>query len=95
MALFLYSELYRVALFRYYPVLGRFSRDALPLETAGPPILWYSWLLGGAVISLVLSSSCPEPGRNGSGRAGSVVYRRPCCSDRRVRAAVVLLIRSW
>ena len=25
MGLFLYSELYKVALFRYYPVLGRFT----------------------------------------------------------------------
>ena len=60
MALFLYSELYRVALFRYYPVLGRFSREAMPLETAGPPILWYSWLLGGAVISLVIAFVVPR-----------------------------------
>jgi hypothetical protein len=58
--LFLYSEFYRVALFRYYPVLGRFEREALPLETAGPPILWYSWLLGAAVISLTLTAVVPR-----------------------------------
>lgn len=49
-ALWLYSEFTKTAMFRYYPVLGRFSTDNLPLETAGPAILWYSWLLGAAVI---------------------------------------------
>jgi hypothetical protein len=56
---FLYSELYRVAMFRYYPVLSQWSREALPLETAGPPILWYSWLAGAAVVSLVISFIVP------------------------------------
>ena len=56
MALFLYSELYKVAMFRYYP---RARADSTarrsPLETAGPPILWYSWLFGAAVVSLALA----------------------------------------
>jgi hypothetical protein len=60
LGLFLYSELYRVALFRYYPVLGRFEREALPLDTAGPPILWYSWLAGAAIISLVCTVIVPR-----------------------------------
>ena len=59
-ALFFYSEATKFALFRYYPVLGTFSRDALPLETAGPPILWYSWLFGALVISVVLSLVVPR-----------------------------------
>ena len=60
MALFLYSELYQSALFRYYPVLGGFYRESQPLETAGPAILWYSWLLGAVVISLVVSLVVPS-----------------------------------
>lgn len=60
MALFLYSELYRSALFRYYPVLGEFSQETLPMETAGPPILWYSWLFGAAVVSLAVSLIVPR-----------------------------------
>lgn len=55
----LYSEFAKVAMFRYYPVLGRFTREDLPLETAGPAILWYSWLAGAAVVSLVASLIVP------------------------------------
>jgi hypothetical protein len=60
MGLFLCSEFTKVALFRYYPVLESWSREALPLETAGPPILWYSWLVGALVISLALSLAVPR-----------------------------------
>jgi hypothetical protein len=60
MALFLYSERTGYALFRYYPVLGGFYREAQPLETAGPPILWYSWLFGAAVISIAVSLAVPR-----------------------------------
>jgi hypothetical protein len=60
MGFFLYSEVYRVAMFRYYPVLSRFSREALPLESAGPPILWYSWLAGAAVVSAVIAALVPS-----------------------------------
>ena len=42
----LYSEFTKAAMFRHYPVLGRFSRENLPLASAGPAILWYSWLVG-------------------------------------------------
>jgi hypothetical protein len=59
MALFLYSERTQSALFRYYPILGEFSRGALPLETAGPAILWYSWLAGALVISTLLALLVP------------------------------------
>jgi len=59
-ALFFYSERTGYALFRYYPVLGRFYRDSQPIETAGPPILWYSWLAGAAVVSLVASLVVPR-----------------------------------
>ena len=60
MGFFLYSELYRSALFRYYPVTGAFSRESLPMETAGPPILWYSWLLAAAVVSVAVSLAVPR-----------------------------------
>jgi hypothetical protein len=60
MGCFLYSELYRSALFRYYPVTGAFSRESLPMDTAGPPILWYSWLLGAAVMSTAVSLAVPR-----------------------------------
>jgi hypothetical protein len=55
----LYSEFSRTALFRYYPVLGGFYRENLPLETAGPAILWYSWLLAAAVVSTVAALLVP------------------------------------
>ena len=58
-ALWLYSEFSKVALFRYYPVLGGFYRANLPLDAAGPAILWYSWLLGAAVISVALALAVP------------------------------------
>ena len=51
MAFFLYSEACQCAWFRYYPVLGRFSRDPLPLAEAGLPINWYSWLLAAFLVS--------------------------------------------
>ena len=60
MGFFLYSERSGSAMFRYYPVLGSFSREALPMETAGPPILWYSWLLGAAVVSGAVSLAVPR-----------------------------------
>jgi len=57
--LFFYSEVYKTAMFRYYPVLGGFYRENQPLDTAGPAILWYSWLAGAAVVSLVFSLLVP------------------------------------
>lgn len=60
MALFFYSETSKWALFRFYPALGTFTRESLPVETAGPPILWYSWLLGALVISVVISVLVPR-----------------------------------
>jgi hypothetical protein len=50
-AAFLYSEACQCAWFRYYPVLGSFSRAPLPLSEAGLPINWYSWILIGFLIS--------------------------------------------
>ena len=60
MALFFYSEATKYAMFRYYPVLGTFTRDALALETAGPPILWYSWLAGATVVAVVMALLVPR-----------------------------------
>ena len=83
-------------MFRYYPVLGRFDREAMPLETAGPPILWYSWLLGAAV---------DQPGTRGNraaqlgGTAGHELglrySGRGAPGHHRLRAPVVLLRSSW
>ena len=58
--LFFYSEATKAALFRYYPVLGTFTRESLPLETAGPPILWYSWLAGALIIGVLMSVLVPR-----------------------------------
>jgi hypothetical protein len=58
-AMFLYSEVSKQAVFRYYPVLGGFYRTAQPMETAGPPILWYSWLAGAAVAGVMVSLVVP------------------------------------
>ena len=61
MAMFFYSERTAgQALFRYYPALGGFYRESQPMETAGPPILWYSWLAGAFVASVVLSLIVPR-----------------------------------
>jgi len=87
--LFLYSEFTKVAMFRYYPVLGQFNRAALPLETAGPPILWYSWLIGAAAIAAVLALIVPP-------RLGDRLGRNWVCG---VPAALLLAIivyeRRW
>jgi hypothetical protein len=50
---------YGVTVVRYYPMTGRFHIDAQP-ETAGPPILWYGWLLAATVISLVIAVLAPR-----------------------------------
>src|SRR5262249_33739677 len=71
MGLFFYSEATKYAMFRYYPVLGTFTREALPLETAGPPILWYSWLAGAAVVAVRMRCSCRARSQNESRQAGS------------------------
>jgi hypothetical protein len=59
LAFWLYSEFTKVAMFRYYPVLGGFRRENLPLESAGPAILWYSWLFGAFVVSVVAAAIVP------------------------------------
>jgi hypothetical protein len=46
--------------FRYYPVLERFTLDALPLEDAGPAILWYAWVATAAVAALVAAAIVPR-----------------------------------
>lgn len=60
MAAFLYSEGCQCAWFRYYPVLGRFSREPLPLAEAGLPINWYSWLLIGFLVATAGSLLTPS-----------------------------------
>jgi hypothetical protein len=60
MAFFLYSESCACAMFRYYPVLGQFSMETLPVQQAGLPINWYSWLLGALVVSVVAMYAVPR-----------------------------------
>jgi len=60
MAMFFYSERTGDALFWYYPLLGAFRTEPQPLAEAGLPILWYSWLFGAAVISLVAAAIVPR-----------------------------------
>ena len=60
MGFFFYNEFYQVSLFGYYPVLGRFSRQRLPLAEAGPAILWYSWLVCALVVSALLTVLTPR-----------------------------------
>jgi len=60
LGLFFWSERYHTALFRYYPVLRSFTTEDLPLEEAGPAILWYSWLFGAAVIGSVAALLVPR-----------------------------------
>ena len=64
MTLFWINEFYKLAWFRYYPALGRFSTELLPAGTAGQFIVWYFWLFGAAVVSLALSLvSLPPAGQ--------------------------------
>jgi hypothetical protein len=69
MALFFTNEFFQYSFFGYYPVIGAFSRMPLPLETSGPAILWYAWLLGALVISLALAGLTPR-------RVGAAMGRR-------------------
>jgi hypothetical protein len=57
---FFYGEYCACAMFRYYPVLGRFSTVPLPLQEAGLPINWYSWILGAFVLSAVVTVAVPR-----------------------------------
>jgi hypothetical protein len=47
-------------LFRYYLDDGRLSFSAQP-ESAGPPILWYGWLVMAALAGLVIAIILPRP----------------------------------
>jgi len=58
--LFFLNEFHQYSLFGYYPVLGSWSRTRLPLQTAGPTILWYSWLFGALAIALVIAALTPN-----------------------------------
>lgn len=60
MAFFLYSEQCQCAMFRYYPVLGQFTIETLPVQQAGLPINWYSWLLGALVVSVAAMYAVPR-----------------------------------
>jgi hypothetical protein len=60
LAFFFANEFYQYSLFGYYPVLASFSTTRLPLQEAGPAILWYSWLFAALVVSLVITAIVPK-----------------------------------
>jgi hypothetical protein len=60
MGFFFVNEFHQFSLFGYYPFLGRFSRERLPLAEAGPAIFWYAWIVCGLVVSAVLTMLVPS-----------------------------------
>jgi len=58
-AVYMLCFYYSVTVVRYYPMTGGFHLEAQP-ETAGPPILWYGWLLAAALISVVIAALVPR-----------------------------------
>jgi hypothetical protein len=60
MAMFFHTVLTGNALVWYYPLLGGFRGEPQPLQEAGQPILWYSWLFGATVISVVAALLVPR-----------------------------------
>ena len=86
---FLYSEFTKYAMFRYYPVLGGFRTEALPLETAGPAILWYSWLLEGFVVALIAALIVPAK------RAEKLTERWVWLVPAALLVAILVYERRW
>jgi hypothetical protein len=60
MTFFFVNEYQQYSMFGYYPVLNTFSTTRLPLQTSGPAILWYSWLVGGLAVALVAAALTPN-----------------------------------
>jgi len=46
-------------MFRYYPLVGRFSVAALP-KASGPPINWYGWIATAAIVSALAAIAVPR-----------------------------------
>jgi hypothetical protein len=59
MGFFFINEFHQFSLFGYYPFLGRFSRERLPLAEAGPAIFWYAWLVSAFIVSAALTLLVP------------------------------------
>ena len=59
-----YAVMQNVTLFRYYPLIDKFSLTDLADRTIGPAMTWYGWiaygLIGGVVLSVIGSVIVPR-----------------------------------
>lgn len=49
-----------IPLFRYYPLISRFSLEDLADRTLGPAMSWYGWIAIGLLPALVLAAIVPK-----------------------------------
>lgn len=49
-----------VPLFRYYPLVNRFSLTDLATASLGPAMAWYGWIATGLVFALVVTPFVPR-----------------------------------
>ena len=47
-------------LFRYYPLVKRFSLHDLPTTSLGPAITWYGWIAAAAVFAGIVTALIPK-----------------------------------
>jgi hypothetical protein len=47
-------------LFRYYPLVHRFSRHALAGQSVGPAMSWYGWIASAAALGVVSAVLVPK-----------------------------------
>ena len=47
-------------LFRYYPLVGRFSLTDLAVRTLGPAMSWYGWIASAGLVAGVASAIVPR-----------------------------------
>jgi len=47
-------------LFRYYPLVGRFSLQDLKDPSLGPAMSWYGWIAVGALCAAVVTALVPK-----------------------------------
>lgn len=52
--------IYNWALFRYYPLAGRFSLVDIPGRELGPAMSWYGWIAYALIIGLVGAVVIPK-----------------------------------
>jgi hypothetical protein len=49
-----------IPLFRYYPLIERFSLHDLADRTLGPAMSWYGWMATAAVAAVILAAVIPK-----------------------------------